>query len=181
MQADDRPLLILDLDETLIHALGRTLAHDPDFMVGPYHVYRRPNLAEFLNSCAGHYRLAVWSSGGSEYFEGIVANVFKQHDAPQFVWSRHRCTTRLDAETRDEVHLKDLKKVKRLGFDLDRVLIVEDEPNKVARHYGNAVFVRPFFGEPDDDELHHLASYLTSIHAVPDFRRIEKRNWRRLT
>ena len=36
----------------------------------------------------------------------------------------------MDAELRDEVHLKDLAKVKRLGFDLRRVLIVEDEPKE---------------------------------------------------
>lgn len=179
MSSNDRPLLILDLDETLIHARGRSLAHDPDFLVGPYHVYLRPNLAEFVTTCARHYTLAVWSSGGSEYVAGLVASIFQNHSEPVFVWSRDRCTTRMDAESREEIHLKDLKKVKRLGFNLSRVLIIEDEPNKVARHYGNAVFVRPFFGALDDAELIDLGRYLTSIHASVDFRQLEKRDWRR--
>jgi len=181
MSPDSRPLLILDLDETLIHAHRRPLAHDPDFMLGPYHVYRRPYLADFLARSAELYTLAVWSSGGSEYVTGIVENIFRDHAQPAFVWSRNRCTTRNDAERNDEVHLKDLKKVKRLGFDLDRVLIVEDEPNKVARHFGNAIYVQPFVGLLEDSELTDLSRYLAKIHAEPNFRKVEKRGWKRFS
>ncbi len=181
MCPDNLPLLILDLDETLIHALGRPLAHNPDFMLGPYHVYRRPHLSDFLARSAELYTLAVWSSAGSEYVAGIVENIFRDHAEPAFAWSRNRCTTRIDAERHDEVYLKDLKKVKRLGFDLNRVLIVEDEPNKVARHYGNAIYVQPFVGLPDDSELIDLRRYLAKIHAAPNFREVEKRGWRRFS
>lgn len=176
---DSRPLLILDLDETLIHSLGRPLAAAPDFLVGPYHVYRRPHLAAFLANSAERYTLAVWSSAGAEYVAGIVENIFDGHSEPAFVWSRSRCTTRMDPELRDEIYLKDLAKVKRLGFDLRRVLIIEDEPKKVARHYGNAIFVEPFLGAADDSELLHLGRYLAKIHEVPNFRKVEKRGWKR--
>jgi TFIIF-interacting CTD phosphatase-like protein len=177
--ANNRPLLILDLDETLIHSLGRPLATAPDFMLGPYHVYRRPNLADFLARCAERYTLAVWSSAGSEYVDGIVKNIFPDAPQPAFVWSKSRCTTRMDAELRDEVYLKDLSKVKRLGFNLSRILIVEDEPRKVARHYGNAIIVEPFMGASDDAELAFLGRYLDKIHEAPNFRQVEKRGWKR--
>jgi RNA polymerase II subunit A small phosphatase-like protein len=74
--------------------------------------------------------------------------------------------------------LKDLNKIKRRGFDLARVLIVDDTPQKVHRHYGNAVYVRPFLGDPADEELLHLRKYLRSVSAVDNVRRIEKRGWR---
>ena len=35
--------------------------------------------------------------------------------------------------------MTDLKKVKRLGYRLERVLIADDTPRKVHRHYGNAL------------------------------------------
>jgi NLI interacting factor-like phosphatase len=45
-------LLILDLDETLIYATEEPLQRVPDFIIGPYAVYRRPYLTEFLTSCS---------------------------------------------------------------------------------------------------------------------------------
>ena len=88
MRNDERPLLILDLDETLIHATGRVLDRHPDFQLGSYFVYRRPAVDAFLASCAERYRLAVWSSGGSEYVAGLVENLFTGRPAPLFAWSR---------------------------------------------------------------------------------------------
>ena len=51
---------------------------------------------------------------------------------PSFVWSRTRCTPRFDYERWEKLYLKDLKKVKRRGYDLDRVLIVDDSPEKFS-------------------------------------------------
>lgn len=97
-----------------------------------------------------------------------------------FVWDRSRCTRRTDFTLQEEYFLKDLHKVKKKGFDLDRVLILEDEPRKVNRHFGNAIFVRPYLGALDDCELPKLASYLQSIASISNFRALEKRNWRSL-
>ena len=58
-------------------------------------------------------------------------------------WGRERCTRRIDPEWREEYYVKDLKKIERQGYDLDRVLIVEDTPSKVGRNYGNAIYVTP--------------------------------------
>ena len=96
----------------------------------------------------------------------------------QFVWDRSHCLRKVDFENQDEYYLKDLRKLKRQGFDLTRVLILEDEPRKVAKNYGNALYVRPLFGDPSDDELPRLAAYLTKIATQADFRQLEKRGWR---
>jgi RNA polymerase II subunit A small phosphatase-like protein len=78
--------------------------------------------------------------------------------------------------------LKDLSKLEEHGFDLQRVLIVDDDPRKVSRNCRNAIYVKPFMGERDDDELPLLAEYLALIGETPDFLKIEKRGWRsRLT
>lgn len=73
--------------------------------------------------------------------------------------------------------LKDLKKVKRRGFWLVRMLIADDTPRKVRRHYGNAVYVPPFFGDPKDDTLPRLAQFLMSLRDLADVRTQEKRGW----
>jgi TFIIF-interacting CTD phosphatase-like protein len=44
-------LLILDLDETLIHASETPLDYRSDFLVYDYYIYKRPNLDRFLATC----------------------------------------------------------------------------------------------------------------------------------
>jgi RNA polymerase II subunit A small phosphatase-like protein len=173
------PLLILDLDETLIHAAERPLARECDFSVGPYFVYRRPGLAEFLTSVAESYRLAVWSSSSSDYLTAILQHIVPAETRLEFAWSRERCVNRYHPELMERYWVKDLRKVKRLGYDLAQVLIVDDTALKVERNFGNAVYVRSFEGDPQDRELFSLAPYLKSLADHEDFRRIEKRNWRK--
>ena len=54
-----RPLLILDLDEPLIHGAETRLHRDADFAVGPFHVYKRPGAGEFLATVNRDYDLAL--------------------------------------------------------------------------------------------------------------------------
>jgi len=173
-----KPLLILDLDETLIHAAEARLDRSADFRVGPYHVYRRPTVGEFLSRCSELYRMAIWSSASSDYVEQIAERIIPDGFAMEFIWSRPQCSRQYDAERQEEYFLKDLKRVRKLGFDLEQVLIVDDEARKLRRQYGNAIYVRPFTGAIDDDELPLLADYLVTISAERRFRNLEKRGWR---
>lgn len=56
--------------------------------------------------------------------------------------------------------VKDLKTIRRVGYELERVIVVDDTAKKHERNYGNLVRVRPFEGQLDDDELLYLATYL---------------------
>jgi len=174
---DSRILLILDLDETLVHATEQPLPRRHDFVVGPYVVYQRPELADFLTACSKLFRLAVWSTAGDEYVRMVVEQIVPPGVELVFAWGRSRCVRRYDMEDFEYEFLKDLRKVKRAGFSLERTLIVDDTPSKVARHYGNAVYVPPFFGDVEDSTLPRLARYLASLHEAPNVRVIEKRGW----
>ena len=153
--------------------------HRPaDFRVGPYHIYQRPALEPFLAAATQHYDVAIWSSASVDYVAGIAAALARFVPQWKFIWARDRCTERRHPETLETCFLKDLRKVKRLGIDLNRVLIVDDTPSKVSRNYGNAIYLNPFTGSDDDHELSQLALYLGSLYATANFRKIEKRNWR---
>ena len=173
-----RPLLILDLDETLIHGTEEPLARPGDLQIGPFHVYLRPHAELFLVSVSEWYDTAVWSSASPAYVRAVVKRLFVEAPAPRFVWSSERCTMRLHPETGEHYWLKDLKKVRRAGYRLERVLALDDSPEKLARHYGNLVRVRPFTGSEDDTELTRLLRFLEQIRHQPNFRRVEKRFWR---
>jgi RNA polymerase II subunit A small phosphatase-like protein len=171
-------LLVLDLDECLIYGTESPLQRVADFRVGPFHVYRRPHLCEFLEGVAARYELAIWSSGTSDYVGDIARAICPSGSQWQFVWARDRCIQRPDPETMEINYLKDLKKVARLGYALERILFVDDSPEKLSRNYGNAVYVKPFVGAADDAELPLLLSYLNSIRDTENFRSLEKRGWR---
>lgn len=175
---EKRMLLILDLDETLIYAIEKSLEREAGFRVGPYYVYRRPHLNEFLLSCLDDFQIAVWSSSGACYLASVVKAIFPKQVAPAFVWGRERCVHRYDPECLDMYFVKDLKKVKRLGYSLDTVLIVDDTPQKTERNFGNAIYISPFYADASDSELQKLAAYLKSLAQVPNVRSIEKRGWK---
>ena len=173
-----RPLLILDLDETLIHGAESRLHRDADFMVGPFHIYKRPHLESFFDSIVPHFDVAIWSSASPDYVDGIASALAQFVAKWQFVWSRIRCVQRMDPEMMTTIFIKDLRKVKRRGYDLDRVLMVDDTRHKVSRNYGNAIYIPPYEGVEDDAELPQLAKYVNSLRYEPNFRKIEKRGWR---
>jgi RNA polymerase II subunit A small phosphatase-like protein len=173
-----RPLLILDLDETLISADEQNPAGGFDFQIPGYFVRKRPHVDRFLERVEGWFDLAVWTSGTEAYADAIVAEIFPPGADLQFVWGRSRCVIRYDEELHRHYFLKDLKKVKRLGFELDRLLLADDSPEAVSRNYGNHLFLRPFRGEKDDRELLDVLPFLEWLKDQEDFRSVEKRAWR---
>ena len=175
---DPRILLILDLDETLIHASEESLDREPDFCVGHYRIYRRPGLETFLRTCQQQFQLAIWSASGGGYLSAVVLQILPVDVSLTFAWSRDRCVHRYDPEWLEPYFVKDLKKVKRQGFRLERTLIVEDTPRQVERNFGNSIYVTPYLGSAEDTELGELSQYLNGFSTVADVRKIEKRGWR---
>jgi RNA polymerase II subunit A small phosphatase-like protein len=173
-----RALLILDLDETLIHGSETRLDRDADFSIGPFHVYKRPGVDAFLATVDRYYDLAIWSSASGDYVQGIANALRANVSEWKFVWSRSRCVQRMHPETFETIPIKDLKKAARQGYPIERILIVDDTTDKVSRNYGNAIYIPEFVGAHDDTELPQLARFLIHLHSAPNFRSVEKRGWR---
>jgi RNA polymerase II subunit A small phosphatase-like protein len=167
-----RKLLILDLDETLIH--GDMDSSSWEFLASGIPVFSRPGAREFLERMELTFDLAVWTSASADYASEIVNHLFPH--PPAFLWCRERCVSRLNHETLQTDYIKDLKKVHRRGWDLGDVLVVDDSPEKLRRQYGNLVRVPPFLGQPDD-VLEKLGIYLLTLADAPNVREIEKRGW----
>jgi len=173
-----RLLLILDLDETLLHASPTKLATEPDFRYEQYFVYKRPAVDDFLTEAAREFELAVWSSADDAYVREIVAKLAPAA-AFAFVWGRSRCIYRRNLETDTYCWEKQLQKLRRQGYSLNRMLIVDDTAEKSRANYGNAVHLPPFEGQPTDDVLPRLLAYLRQLATAENVRRVEKRDWLR--
>lgn len=189
MDKDTKPLLILDIDETLIYASKEELGYKTSFKLGKYFIYKRPFLEEFINEVSKDFKLAVWSSATDDYVHEVVDKLKPLDARLEFVWARSRCKEKFksqvdeygyyDPDPRNHYYfVKPLKKVKRKGYELERILIIDDTVSKSEENYGNVIYPTPFYGEEDDNELILLAKYLKTIKDEENFRDIEKRNWR---
>ncbi|SEC79268.1 carboxy-terminal domain RNA polymerase II polypeptide A small phosphatase [Tenacibaculum sp. MAR_2009_124] len=187
---EEKLLLILDIDETLIHATSNKLDKEEDFSVFNYYVYQRPYLHEFIDEIRNDYHLAIWSSASDDYVREIVNCIIPKEINLQFVWGRSRCKPKriLDIDSygiydnryqEQYNYIKPLKKVKKLGFKLERTLIVDDTPHKCIENYGNAIYPKEYLGQNDDDELLFLAKYLKTLKDEKNVRKIEKRDWKK--
>jgi len=57
-----KKLLILDVDETLVHGALQPLARSPDHVCDWCYIYQRPHVETFMDFCRQHFRVAIWSS-----------------------------------------------------------------------------------------------------------------------
>jgi carboxy-terminal domain RNA polymerase II polypeptide A small phosphatase len=171
-------LLILDLDETLVYSSEYILDRNPDFCVGKYFVYTRPGLDLFLSTCSQLYEVAVWTFGSQDYACEIIDSIFPGNVHLHFVFDNERCIYRFNHELGRYEIIKPLKKVRRKGFTLDKVLVVDDNSDTFQYNYGNAILVSKYYGDIKDSELFALTKYLSNIYKVNDVRKIEKRGWR---
>ena len=58
------------------------------------------------------------------------------------------------------------------------MLIVDDSPEKTKDNFGNAIYISPFEGGQEDQELLLLLKYLVSIKDMSNVRGFEKRGWK---
>lgn len=179
-----KPLLILDLDETLIYSTTELTKDEIcDFVIGEeFYVKKRPFVDEFLIEMSEHFELAVWTAATRDYGSIIVKELFHKNNLElQFFHSREKCVERSYIKSMydylpQRYYIKDLKKIKKL-FNLDKVLMIDDLHISLERNYGNLIKIKPFQGDIEDNQLILLQEYLISIKEEENLRKIEKRNW----
>lgn len=181
MPPGEKKLVILDLDETLIHSRVELLDHPCDLEINPLYVYVRPHAEKLIKAFAERFSIAVWSAGSPKYVRRITEHLLEGLDPvvePVFVWDRDACSKKASPFfSFQEIFTKDLRKVEQFGFELDSILIVEDDPIKISEFKDNAIIVKQYFGESSDNELELLAGYVKEIEAVGDFRKLDKNIW----
>ena len=184
-------LLVLDLDETLLHATEFPLQRPYDYLISGIYIYLRPGVFEFLDFCFSHFDVAIWSSGSQGYVQSVISIVFGRYKFV-FVWDLRKCTHYAPLNTCiDDIYgqngefapltssycvIKKLSKLKK-KYPLESILIVDDTPEKCIKNYGNAIYIKPFYGSINDKELYKLSKYLLTLKDIANVRIIEKRNW----
>jgi TFIIF-interacting CTD phosphatase-like protein len=123
-----RKLLVLDLDETLIHTSYQPIS-GADFksQKGYFYLYERPYLKDFLDRCSVEYDLAIWSASKGDYVRWIVRSTVLSEYSFVFVNTRKHCKRIYGSGGRIE-YLKDLTP---FMSDYEKVIMLDDVPKMV--------------------------------------------------
>jgi len=81
-----KALLILYLDETLIHSSSKELDRACDFRVFDFFVYKRPHLDNFLYEAFSNYKVAIWSTGSDDYVDLLAKEILSEGLQFEFIW-----------------------------------------------------------------------------------------------
>ena len=196
--SNNKLLLVLDLDETLVSTTFNNSAFDavndikkydkpPSLIWENYYIFLRPFVNEFLNYCLTNYNVAIWTASSSIYANKIVDLLFGKHrNKLKFIYTRDH-TLKINKQLGmyapiTTEYIKQLKKVQQFRFSLDKTLVIDDNPESYSQNVNNAIHVQGWYGESDDKELLELISYLRQNFEntnVNDVRLINKYNWKK--
>jgi RNA polymerase II subunit A small phosphatase-like protein len=177
MPEQNKPLLIFDLDETLMH--GR----DTDFREAEHtteygFVAVRNGVDDMLDTLADHYDFLIWSNNGRPYIDAMLKLVWPERHPLVDIFTSAEATV-IGMDGIGIPFYKETRKVAKRHpqYSIDRILAVDDRPAVYRRNYGNLVAIAPFTGGYDEHLL-HLAEFLIKIASKENLRKIEKRYWR---
>lgn len=172
----NRPLLVLDLDMTLIYCNDkpyREAVHST-----PHgEVVVRDGVDDFLESQSANYDLMIWSANGVPYIKDMLDIFWPKHLKLIDIFDQSH--TIIKGENGLGIPFyKDIKRVakKHPNYPIERIVGVDDKPAVYSKCFGNLVAVSPFTGQPDT-VLSRLGDYLTELSKKPNFREVEKRYW----
>ena len=168
-------LLILDLDQTLIFSSEHELEHLADFRVGSYFTYKRPISKHSSRGALSSLKLR---------FGRRQPKITQLKLCTRFLELEHSNSSGLENAVRfvdfeeigERIYTKPLAKIRKLGFNLERVIAVNDVAENYHDAYGNLVQVRKYLGDSSDTELLRLGQYLPRLASESNIRKLEQRH-----
>ncbi|XVF25588.1 hypothetical protein REPUB_Repub13aG0224900 [Reevesia pubescens] len=159
--SDKKRTIVLDMDETLVHSSPDRPPLTYDFMVKPivadvimnFYVLKRPGVDEFLEAISKKYEVVVFTAGLKPY-ASLVLDILDPKGLISHRLYRDSCSQLVRGR-----HVKDLSK---LGRDLGKVVIVDDNPMSYSLQPANAIPIKRFEDDIEDRELEKLIGFFES-------------------
>ena len=144
--------LILDLDETLICFKSSKVYEN----IGNIHI--RPGLEIFLEIIKEFFEIIIFTIGTREYANIILDLIEKKNNTKYF-------DGRLYRDHATKVGNKYIKDLSKIGRDLSKTLIVDNNPHSFKLQYENGILISSYYGEKNDDKaLIELQKILIKIY-----------------
>lgn len=182
---DNRPTLVLDMDETLIavkfdlylpgsdYIVPLKLCHLTETGTEMSELYtiawvrKRPYLEDFLASVAKDWEVIIMTAGIKDYARPIIAE-FDRNNLISYSLYRDSCS----CDKSDGVVYKDLS---ILGRDINRTIIVDNTPACYRKHPENAIPISTWESSSKDRALRTLIPILQELSKAPNVVKALKR------
>ena len=164
-----KPVLVLDLDETLVNS-RECLWKRADFEIcnGKFKVQMRPHCREFLRELKPFYQLVIFTAGSPAYMEAIKDHLDPDGDLFTAAFaSDHLTWLPLGS------YVKDLRIVEEeLKVPSYSVAILDNTPNAYAWHQHSGCPILDFMCESDDNELVAYKKFFLEHANKPNLSRV---------
>jgi Dullard-like phosphatase family protein len=177
-------LLVLDLDETLIHWImdtslnsdtGSSEPIEADVilkMSGEFNwelpLNIRPHFKDWILELNKHYQIIIFTASEKAYADTII-----DHLDPTGELIEHRVYRSNCIVTNNRSYIKDLR-IFEDQWDLKDIILVDNLAKSFTMQTNNGIPILPFYRDKSDMELVHLTHYLVRIVRENDFRPILK-------
>ncbi|XP_014275839.1 CTD nuclear envelope phosphatase 1 homolog isoform X1 [Halyomorpha halys] len=177
-----RKVLVLDLDETLIHSHHDTNTRPtvkpgmpPDFILkvtierNPvrFFVHKRPHVDFFLDIVSQWYELVVFTASMEIYGAGVADKLDDNRGILKRRYYRQHCTPELGTYTKD---------LAAVQSDLASIFILDNSPGAYRSYPDNAIPIKSWFSDPMDTALLNLLPVLDALRFTNDVRSVLGRN-----
>ncbi|KAL5724576.1 protein-serine/threonine phosphatase [Ranunculus cassubicifolius] len=164
----EKKLLVLDMDETLVHARQKIFTDEPDFSFTlvedntTFYVKLRPGVRDFLENVANLFHVIIFTSSDKEYADQIIDFL----DPKATLISRR--AYRDSGKTPRDGYVKDLTVFQH---DLAKVIIVDNDRHYFRLQKENGIPIKAWYGDvPLDQQLSLLLPFLAELAAAEDVR-----------
>lgn len=177
-----RKIMVLDLDETLVHSHTDGLAKPtvkpsmpPDFTVKVtidrhpvrFHVHKRPHADFFLSIVSQWYDLAVFTASMEVYGAAVTDQLDRNTGVLNRRYFRQHCKVDFFGFTKD---------LRIISSDLSSIFIIDNSPGAYRENKHNGIPIVSWFADPSDKALLNLLPVLDALRFTSDVRSILSRN-----
>ncbi|CAD8142466.1 unnamed protein product [Paramecium pentaurelia] len=162
-------ILVLDLDETLIHSCTHrdfphitiTIQDDDESIDITFNV--RPYCKEFIKEMSNYYTIYLFTASSETYAKAIVNHLDPKRQYITDVLCRNNCF-----ETKNGFFIKDLRII--TNRDLKDIVIIDNLPHSFGLQLENGIPILEWTQDPKDEELKYLQQYLIELSKKEDVR-----------
>jgi len=180
-----RKVMVLDLDETLIHSHHDGIARPtvkpstpPDFILRVpidrhpvrFYVHKRPHVDFFLDTISQWYDLVVFTASMEVYGSAVADKLDRNTGMLKRRYYRQHCRMDIGGFSKD---------LSVISPDLSRIFILDNSPGAYKTNPDNAIPIVSWFADPSDTALLNLLPILDALRFTNDVRSVLGRNLHR--
>ena len=186
----NKKVLLLDLDETLIHAdfeeefiEDEAIKYDAVIKFFPkvenyeqnieneecsVGIFVRNGVNEFLREVSKHFYVGIFTASVKEYADAVISFLDPENKYIKFRLYRNNCINFNNCFT-----IKDLKIFK--DYDLKKTVLLDNSIYSFSNQLSNGILINSFYHDKSDMELYNVLNYLKNyIFNAEDVREVNE-------